>query len=424
MKFRRKIPAPGARIIKSSAAVIICILLYYIRTLLPIGNGIPFYSALAALWCMQPDHKTTGNMALQRTVGTFIGAVYGLLFLTAISLPGKISQISVYIAAAVFIVPIIYTTVFINKKNASFFSCVVFLSIALTHSFDDDPFLFVLNRVLDTLIGIGVGVGVNTIQPVKAHNDNILYVSGIDSVLISDDPYSQPYSKVELNRLISSGVHFTVSTIHTPAELIPIMSGVDLKIPVIVMDGAAMYDTADNRFISAHFIDSEVCADAERLFVQKGIHCFVNVLYDNTVLVYYPELTNRAETDYYQKRRRSPYSNFIHSFYRNSVSTDRVLYLMGIDETEKINELEKCLDSTFGKSIRTAVSDSEYEGFSYIKVYSRYASKKEMIKEAVSYIKAEKAVTVGSIKGEYDIYIGDGGGNQTVKLLKKIIYTH
>ena len=50
----RKLPPIGARIVKSSVAVALCMIVYYIRILLPIGNGIPFYSALAALWCMQP----------------------------------------------------------------------------------------------------------------------------------------------------------------------------------------------------------------------------------------------------------------------------------------------------------------------------------------------------------------------------------
>ena len=57
-------------------------LVYFVRTLLPIGNGIPFYGALAALWCMQQYNDTTKTNAVQRSVGTLIGAGYGLLFLS------------------------------------------------------------------------------------------------------------------------------------------------------------------------------------------------------------------------------------------------------------------------------------------------------------------------------------------------------
>lgn len=48
---------------------------------------------------------------------------------------------------------ILYTTVLL-KKNASYFSTVVFLSIVVNHIGDQNPLLFVFNRVLDTMIGI------------------------------------------------------------------------------------------------------------------------------------------------------------------------------------------------------------------------------------------------------------------------------
>lgn len=58
-------------------------------------------------------------------------------------------------------VAVFYTTVAINKKQASYFSCVVFLSIVVNHIDDLHPYLFVLNRFLDTAIGIIIGVFVN-----------------------------------------------------------------------------------------------------------------------------------------------------------------------------------------------------------------------------------------------------------------------
>ena len=175
-KFSRKFPPIGARIIKSSAAVSICMVIYYFRTLLPIGNGIPFYSALAALWCLQPYSNSEKSNAGQRSAGTFIGALYGLLFIIFLRFIGLTQPVLVYLFASFMIIPVIYLTVILNQRNASFFSCVVFLSIALTHSFDDNPYIFVFNRVLDTFIGIGVGLAVNHFHlPVK-HDSEMLYI--------------------------------------------------------------------------------------------------------------------------------------------------------------------------------------------------------------------------------------------------------
>ena len=45
----KNLPHIGQRIMKSALAVTLCMIIYQIRTQLPVGNGIPFYSALAAL---------------------------------------------------------------------------------------------------------------------------------------------------------------------------------------------------------------------------------------------------------------------------------------------------------------------------------------------------------------------------------------
>lgn len=416
----KKLPRIGARIIKSSAAVALCMVIFFLRTLLPLGNGIPFYSALSALWCMQPYQSSTKQMALQRTAGTMIGAIYGLFILLAIQLLNIDSQILVYFTASVMLTPVLYTTVVMNQKNASFFSCVVFLSIVLTHSFDENPYIFVLNRVLDTFIGIAIGVGVNEFRLPKKHNSSILYVSGIDSVLISDSQYSVPYSKVELNRLISDGMHFTISTIHTPSELIPLMNGVDLKLPVIVMDGAALYDISNNSYFETELLENKISSCAEQIINANGLECFVSVLYDHTLLVYYGSLVNEAEIQFFRQQKRSPYCNYIHSSFRKNNDKEKILYITVIAEDDKIYQLKEDLEHHLAGLIRITVTESEYQGFSYLKIYSPVVSKKRMIEKLKTITKAKKAVTFGSIKGEYDVYIEDGGGNNTIKKLKKM----
>ena len=420
MDIPKKLPPVGARIIKSSVAVALCMVIYFFRTLLPIGNGIPFYSALAALWCLQPYSNSTKNNAGQRSTGTFIGAAYGLAFIVLLRFFGLSEPILVYLIASAIIIPVIYLTVITNNRNASFFSCVVFLSIALTHSFDENPYLFVLNRVRDTFIGIGVGLAVNNFHlPIK-HDSETLYVSGIDSVLIPDDHSVNAFNKVELNRMIESGVKFTLSTIRTPAEVKSLMKGVNLKLPIIVMDGAAMYDLNKREYLEAEFLQADICEQAERIIAYHGMHCFVNVMYDATLLIFYGELWNTAEKDLYETHKHSPYRNYIRDIFRRHDASERVLYLTVLDEITKIANLEKQLVHELGALARITVTDSEYDGYQYLKVFSSAASKKHMLVKLKSHTGCDNVVTIGSIEGKYDVYIGDGGGNATIKKLKKL----
>lgn len=72
------------------------------------------------------------------------------------------------------VVLVLYTTVLFGQKQASYFSCVVFLSIVINHVSDLNPYLFVWNRFLDTMIGICVGVCINCFSLHRVRNKDIL----------------------------------------------------------------------------------------------------------------------------------------------------------------------------------------------------------------------------------------------------------
>lgn len=150
-------PKIGLRMIKSSLAVFLCFIIYLIR-----GEGIPFYSAIAAVLCMQQYISGSVKTAVNRTIGTVIGGVFGMVVLT---LERKfmvgIPIIFEYLLISLAIIPLIYITVIIEKPSASYITCVVFMSVTVTHRGDTSAFVFGMSRIVDTLIGIFVSLGVN-----------------------------------------------------------------------------------------------------------------------------------------------------------------------------------------------------------------------------------------------------------------------
>lgn len=419
--MKKPLPPIGARIMKSSLGSLICVGIYFLRELLPIGSGIPFYSILAVLWCIQPYTTSTLAMAKQRTVGTFLGAAYGLAFLLVFRALGGGNKATVYITSCLMLIPVLYTTVLLEKRNASYFSCVVFLTIAFNHSFDENPYLFAFNRVLDTLIGIGVGVLLNSAhRPVK-QKENILYVSGIDSVLVSSREVMIPYNKVELNRLIAQGVNFTISTIRTPASMMDPLSGINLKLPVIAMDGAVLYDIRENRYLDVFALERSAAARVETMIESEGAHAFVNVLRDNTLLIYYGEFKNDAEKDMFDRLRRSPYRNYTGKAYRNDEGREQVLYIMTLTRIDHAQKIAGRIREVLGTTVRVMLYPaSEYDGYTYLKVYAADACKANMLKILQKRIGADRVVTFGSIPGQYDVYVHDDGGNSAVKMLKRL----
>lgn len=155
-----KLPKPGMRILKSSLAVFICFLIGFVRS-----GGMPFYSAIAAMLCMQRDVKSSVKAAINRTVGTFIGGASGMLVLFLFgAYPGMPGLVKCLILAAC-VIPLMFITVLIGRSSAAYITCVVFLSVTVSHGMDEAPWLFAVNRVIDTLIGIAVSLLVNLLPP-------------------------------------------------------------------------------------------------------------------------------------------------------------------------------------------------------------------------------------------------------------------
>ena len=106
--------------------------------------------------------------------------------------------------------------------------------------------------------------------------------------------------------------------------------------------------------------------------------------------------------------------------YRRYDHTEQILYITVLAEKSDILTLESMLRLELRGRARITVSQSEYDGFLYLKVYSTDATKKNMLQKLKENTGIKKAVTFGSIAGAYDVYISDGGGNATIKKLKKL----
>lgn len=411
-----KIPGIGMRIIKSAMAVALCMIVNLLRG----ADGMVFYSMLAALWCVQVYRNNTISNATQRFIGTVVGAAYGLLYILLYprwidSIGGNVLEI---ICIFVSIVLVIYTTVLIHKNQASYFSCVVFLSIIVNHIGDANPYLFVWNRFLDTMIGIVIGVAVNNVRICINPDRDTLYVSGVDGILVNKENRISAFSKVELNRMIDDGLKFTISTMRTPASLLEPLSDIHFKYPVIVMDGAAIYDVNKSEYIKEYVISGESSRELIELMESYEMHPYTNVIIDDTLLIYYEDMPDEVNNRLLSKLRMSPYRNYIK---RRFSGDENVVYFMLLDTTERIENFNRILSERgyYDRFKIIKYPSEDYDGYSYIKIYNRNSSKENMLAYIQEKYEIENVLTFGTIEGKYDVVIGDNNFNRMVRLLRK-----
>lgn len=405
----------GLRIIKTVVAVALCFLVYELRG----RQGIPFYSAVSAIWCIRPDINNSKNVALQRILGTAIGAVYGLAVLLLESCyPGGLDEVAGYLLATVFLIPVIVTTVVLKKKDSSYFSCSVFLSTTINHLNDANPQLFVWNRFCDTIIGIVIAMIVNRARIPFRRNNDVLYVPGLDELLLNDHDAIPDYGRRELNRMLDEGMHFTIATMRTPAALIAPLKDVHLTLPIIAMDGAVLYSMKDNSFLKIYPIKPEVVKELTGYLAQQEVHYFVNSVWQDTLFIYYGTLRNEAEKTMFQKLKTSPYRNYLKGY---PGAEEEVVYLTLLLEEQTAKHLDRLLAETpFAEAVRWLCYPSrDYPGYYYLKIYDIESSRKKMIDFLKEQVGVSSCMTFGSIPERYDIYTGGLNADEVVRMLRK-----
>ncbi len=142
-----KLHKPGMRTIKTGIGVMLCVLIGY--------TGIvdkAFYAAIACVVCMQTTVKGSLTAGLNRLKGTFIGGLVGFLFV--ITTPGN------PILSCLGVITTIYICNLLNINKSITIACVVYCAIYLGIG-TANPISYSIYRIIDTSVGVLVGLGVN-----------------------------------------------------------------------------------------------------------------------------------------------------------------------------------------------------------------------------------------------------------------------
>ena len=98
MKFKK----PGLRIVKTFIAVSLAMLISSFRP----GEGLPFYSAIAAIICLKSDVEGSREIGINRVIGTMLGGLCGLIYLLIVPanyLPVPVELILISLLASIII---------------------------------------------------------------------------------------------------------------------------------------------------------------------------------------------------------------------------------------------------------------------------------------------------------------------------------
>ena len=322
------LPRIGQRIVKTSIAVLITLLVYYLRGYR--GAAMPAEAAITAIICMQPYVHDTREYAVSRFLGTLIGAAWGLGFLLLMLVFPRMGSVLllVYLRMAIGVMLTLYTCVLVRRPDTAAQAAIVFICVVINFPEIEGPLQQAIDRFDGVLLGTFAAIGVNLFRLPRDKERSLVFFVKLADLL--PDRFSQlpAAARFRLNYLYNGGAKICIMSEHAPAFFTLSMSQTKLSVPFIVMDGAAIYDANENSYLQAETLDP-----AESARLREHL--------DALGLSYFP---------IYEQMKRSPYRSYLEGeIYR----AEEIVYLKVIDEDDKIAVLEKKLRRDLaGRSLR------------------------------------------------------------------------
>ncbi len=399
----------GLRTIKTAISIAICLLIFLGLKCFELIDGVPesfafmvynpFFASIATAYSLHSNKNKSIEQAKNRCVASVIGGAVGITLVLLFELISQknwpsmatasvIDFIIPYTLVALFSILVIVIGVAVKQKPAIFVAVLTFLSITVnanaTISNNWGEWVFGLNRILSTVIGVLIALGVNLFRlPHLNKNKDLLFVIGIEDILPKENDKLGDYMSYKLNDLVFNDINCTIFTTRTPVTFMHLLNDVKINNPVVCCSGAALYDPKELKYLYKEEIAYEDSIIIDKYLDSLGVTPFKNYIIEDVLYTYCKKIDNPGEKLYMDSKKNAPYCNF---YLGENNNKNNVLYYLLVESENKVNTI---IDELQNGPLKDRITIQVYDYFEnselvsdlkYIKIYSKEIEKLNVLK--------------------------------------------
>lgn len=160
-----ELPKLGFRNVKTGIAVFICLIFFNL-----INREDCIFACMASILCMGDTVESSLASGKERIIGTILGGISSLLFLSIVGIIPNIGYNNPSIMA-IGVSFIIYISNVFKVQNSCSICCMIYISIMFNYA-GSGAFSYATNRTIDTLIGVLIAILVNYYIKAPTNKDN------------------------------------------------------------------------------------------------------------------------------------------------------------------------------------------------------------------------------------------------------------
>lgn len=173
-----------------------------------------------------------------------------------------------------------------------------------------------------------------------------LYVSDLDGTLLNTSGEISEFSRNTINDLISKGLNFSIATARTAATANGILSGLDIKEPVILMNGMVIYDLKNKKYIKQHNFTWEQRDAILEIIELRKIPAFVYTIQNEELICYtYADDKLTPEMKYFKDERVVKFKKRFEAIeHYTDLKKLEVIYFTLLGKYDDLSDLKLAID--------------------------------------------------------------------------------
>lgn len=229
-----------------------------------------------------------------------------------------------------------------------------------------------------------------------------LYLTDLDGTLLNDKGKVDLQSAKVINKLIDEGMLFSIATARSAATVGPLLKNINIKLPVILMNGVFFNNIHDNSTISFYKINENAVAEALKVFEEQDIFPFMYCFNGNGLDVLYKKININANKIFFDARNSLSYKKFAQVEDFHVPKDSYAVYFNIIDGYNVLAPLIAKLEGIDGLNC-TFYPDSYTDNW-FLEVFSHEASKAMGMKKLMNYCHADRVIVFGDNKNDISMF--------------------
>ncbi|MBD5456131.1 MAG: HAD family hydrolase [Lachnospiraceae bacterium] len=225
-----------------------------------------------------------------------------------------------------------------------------------------------------------------------------LYVSDLDGTLLRSNERTSEYTNTVINSFTKKGMIFSYATARSLITAQKAAQGINVKIPLIVYNGAFVIDNATKEILIANYFDESVLNILDDLFDHK-VYPIVYAYIDGIEkFSFVPDLCNRGMKSFLESRKGDIRTNVVTA--PMDLKQGNIFYVTCIDEPQKLKPLYDKYKDDYHCVYQTDIYTNEQ----WLEILPKSASKSNAIKQLKEFLGCDKLIVFGDGKNDIDMF--------------------